>query len=614
MTVSTSTSVVASSSSSSSNSSLGNQQVIVQPPAPKQVKNKSLLCKPFVQTKATSCRPHTQSKEVQTDGEAEAKNIFVPVPVPIYVPVPMPMYNTMTPIPFPVPLPVPIPCFIPTTKKSSASILKHIKEIQEKIPADPFEAELLMMAEAVANAEQSSSEDEEEIDQPANDIIDGDDKLTNASNQVSSAAAVAVAAPQCENSTAPNTVTNCNKDFDDEVLQMSLNITAAEIAEPSLDLESFLEFTPPLGSANSTSDLKNRSDLKLKQMGRGGIKRPAVTSARGGRRNKRIRVVEDDSPLLEGDNADGQHMSPDSNMHLKYTYGVYAWRQWVVQKNAQLEKVSKSGSGRLKLFKTDLLQCTPDELNYSLCLFVKEVRKPNKEEYSPDSIHYLCLGIQQYLFENGRIDNIFTDMYYEKFTECLNEILMRYEPRVNGLGQLVCRIEEEHLWECKQLGAHSPHVLLNTLIYFNTKHFLLRKPDDHVKLSFTHIMKHWKKGTPGKGGSGRCVYLRYYCNADAINQKKRREELPVYEQCENLDNPLRCPVKLYEFYLSKCPESIKNRNDVFYLIPERSCVPDSPVWYSTQSLSSDLMTKMLNRIQLVKEIQEAAMNTQPVYV
>lgn len=35
------------------------------------------------------------------------------------------------------------------------------------------------------------------------------------------------------------------------------------------------------------------------------------------------------------------------------------------------------------------------------------------------------------------------------------------------------RVEEEHLWECKQLGAHSPHVLLSTLMFFNTKHFNL---------------------------------------------------------------------------------------------------------------------------------------------
>ncbi len=39
--------------------------------------------------------------------------------------------------------------------------------------------------------------------------------------------------------------------------------------------------------------------------------------------------------------------------------------------------------------------------------------------------------------------------------------------------------------------------------------------------------------------------------APDIGQKRKREEAPVYEQAENPENPLRCPVKLYEFYLSK---------------------------------------------------------------
>lgn len=63
----------------------------------------------------------------------------------------------------------------------------------------------------------------------------------------------------------------------------------------------------------------------------------------------------------------------------------------VVAKNAELEKQS-TPLRKMKLFKTDLLQLTADELNYSLCLFVKEVRKPNGAEYAPDTIYYLCLG------------------------------------------------------------------------------------------------------------------------------------------------------------------------------------------------------------------------------
>ena len=45
---------------------------------------------------------------------------------------------------------------------------------------------------------------------------------------------------------------------------------------------------------------------------------------------------------------------------------------------------------------------------------------------------------------------------------------------------------------------------------------------------------------------------------------------------------MRCPVKLYEFYLSKCPESAKDKDDMFYLQPVEGCEPDSPVWYSAE--------------------------------
>lgn len=99
----------------------------------------------------------------------------------------------------------------------------------------------------------------------------------------------------------------------------------------------------------------------------------------------------------------------------------------VVTKNSELEK----SSVRKKLFKTELLQLTADELNYSLCLFVKEVRKPNGSEYAPDTIYYLVLGIQEYLYENGRIDNIFTDPYYERFTDCLDEVAKKFSVLYN---------------------------------------------------------------------------------------------------------------------------------------------------------------------------------------
>ena len=51
-----------------------------------------------------------------------------------------------------------------------------------------------------------------------------------------------------------------------------------------------------------------------------------------------------------------------------------------------------------------------------------------------DDDRSLVAGIQQYMFENSRIDNIFTDFYFESFTASLNEVLTDYPVRLNAQG------------------------------------------------------------------------------------------------------------------------------------------------------------------------------------
>ena len=51
---------------------------------------------------------------------------------------------------------------------------------------------------------------------------------------------------------------------------------------------------------------------------------------------------------------------------------VNAWKHWVVGKNAELEKQRAQGKYQ-KSFETDILKLRADELNFTLCMFVKEV-------------------------------------------------------------------------------------------------------------------------------------------------------------------------------------------------------------------------------------------------
>ncbi|XP_066248993.1 zinc finger MYM-type protein 3 [Euwallacea similis] len=570
------------------------QQYIVQEKSCPEQRNVAILCQPKRTAKATQVTPTTRDACIQTDME-DIMKIVVPIPVPMYVPTPCHMFSTPVPIPVPFPLPIPIPIFIPTTRNSAAGIMKEIKKIQVKIPTDPYEAELLMMAEMVAGEKKEDHTDSES---------DLDDNTAEGGGEYS-----------------PEAVDSSNT-FGDDMLQMALKM-ATELDEPAVDLEGALTantITAPQGGhppdvhpqEENVDDPQPMHPHLMERASIRGRKRGIRGSPRGGpaKRGRRMSHQHVDMPMMQPVQPSAPQEpqeKPDANMCLKYTFGVNAWKQWVTTKNAELEKSTR----RMKLFKTEILQLTADELNYSLCLFVKEVRKPNGQEYAPDTIYYLCLGIQQYLFENGRIDNIFCDPYYEKFTDCLDEVAKKFSVLYNDSHYIVTRVEEEHLWESKQLGAHSPHVLLSTLMFFNTKHFNLTTVDEHMQLSFSHIMKHWKRNPNQPGASkvpgSRNVLLRFYPPQSALQNNQRKKK--VYEQQENEENPLRCPVKLYEFYLSKCPESVKTRNDVFYLQPERSCVPDSPVWYSTMPLPREALEKMLHRVKMVKEINVALLTS-----
>ncbi|XP_006503407.1 zinc finger MYM-type protein 4 isoform X1 [Mus musculus] len=595
---------------------------------PRLLKNKALLCKPITQTKATSCKPHTQNKECQTDTPSEPQVMVVPVPVPVFVPIPLHLYTQYTPVPFGIPVPMPVPMFIPSSMDNDEKATEGIEDIKEKLATHPFEADLLEMAEMIAEDEEKEKTLSQGESQTSEQELFLDTKIfekDQGSTYSGDLESEAVSTPHSweEELNHYALKSNAVQDADSELKPFSKGETEQDL-EADFPSESF----DPL---NKGQGIQARSRTRRRH--RDGFPQPR---RRG--RKKSVVPVEPRS-LIQG----ALQGCSVSGMTLKYMYGVNAWKNWVQWKNAKDEQGDlKCGGGELASaspcsdslgsaqdhalsqesseqgckarsvkLKEDILSCTFSELSLGLCQFIQEVRRPNGEKYDPDSILYLCLGIQQYLFENGRIDNIFTEPY-SRFMIELTKLLKIWEPTILPNGYMFSRIEEEHLWECKQLGAYSPIVLLNTLLFFNTKYFQLRNVTEHLKLSFAHVMRR----TRTLKYSTKMTYLRFFPPLQkpesepdkvTIGKRKRNEddEAPVgVEMAENTDNPLRCPVRLYEFYLSKCSESVKQRSDVFYLQPERSCVPNSPMWYSTFPIDPGTLDTMLTRILMVREVHE----------
>ncbi|NWU60269.1 ZMYM3 protein, partial [Pterocles burchelli] len=532
-------------------------------------KNKAAMCKPLMQNRGVSCKIEMKSKGCQTEADWKPQVIVLPIPVPIFVPVPMHMYCQKVPVPFSMPVPVPVPMFLPTTLESTDKIVETIEELKVKIPSNPLEADILAMAEMIAEAE--------ELDKASSDLCD-----------------------LVSNQSAEGLLEDCDLfgPARDDVLAMAVKM-ANVLDEPGQDLEADFPKNPldinPSVDFLFDCGLVGPDDVSTEQ--------DLPRAVRKGQK----RLV-----LSESCSRDSVSSQPNCTV-LNYSYGVNAWKSWVQAKYAGGE-TSKGEELRFgpkpMRIKEDILACTAAELNYGLAQFVKEITRPNGERYEPDSIYYLCLGIQQYLLENNRMVNIFTDLYYLTFVQELNKSLSGWQPTILPNNTVFSRVEEEHLWECKQLGVYSPFVLLNTLMFFNTKFFGLQTAEEHMQLSFTNVVRQSRKCTTARGMT-KVVSIRYCAPAKqkkgrdgSSGKRKREEEVPMLEQRENRMNPLRCPVKFYEFYLSKCPESLRNRNDVFYLQPERSCIAESPLWYSAIPMDRSMLESMLNRILAVREIYE----------
>lgn len=98
-------------------------KIIFVPPSPKEMKNKSVSCRPENLTNGSS--------EVD-DSEPNKRPLYIPIlipiPVPIYVPIPMAMYNCPAPFPVGYPVPLPTPVFIPVEPDTMAQVAMAMKE------------------------------------------------------------------------------------------------------------------------------------------------------------------------------------------------------------------------------------------------------------------------------------------------------------------------------------------------------------------------------------------------------------------------------------------------------------------------------------------------------
>ncbi|XP_078810930.1 uncharacterized protein LOC101157550 isoform X2 [Oryzias latipes] len=539
---------------------------------PVELKNKSVFCVPVVHNKGTSCTVRTVEKQTQTvtikQKVPPAKSVL-PLPVPVYIPLPMSMYSQITPQPVALPVLLPVPVFLSEKPDSSE---------QKPTPAEAFKADISCSLEKEMN-HRTEQEDHGKEENQRQQIL----------SHVTSPVMLQTVGDGDGGPVSVDLVSFNDHPVADPDLQLAPSNTEKTVYEP-------LSETPPLDPGLGTSCC-HPPDLPPQK--------PSSPSP------SPLVNIHDKQEWAHNEETSQQRSSKATSQRplcVKSKYGVLSWRKWIQRRKSKAD-VDHVSSSAVKL-KADILGCSSSELNESLRLFVREMKQRNGEPYSPDRLFYLCLCIQKYLFENMRAENIFSDQTYHTFSLELTRILMQFRPSLTGRGVIRSYVEEQFLWDCKQLGVYSPMTLLNTLLFFFCKYFHFTTMEQHLQLSFAQLKTCIRSKEDGRETAVLRFQLPTSSNqeepgADVVPAKKLRlnDGEDFLEIEENSAIPSQCPVRLFKFYISKCSESTTCRDDVFYLQPGQSCVPSSPLWFSSTPLDDATIEAMMVRILTIREMQ-----------
>ena len=103
-------------------------------------------------------------------------------------------------------------------------------------------------------------------------------------------------------------------------------------------------------------------------------------------------------------------------------------------------------------------------------------------------------SFERYLKSKNYVCSIISDPEFAKLTSVLKtkQNILKSE----GMGNLPRRAEslsDQHinkLWECNQLGPNNPESILNTLLWNNTTHFVIRSVKPHVDMKWGDVTLH----------------------------------------------------------------------------------------------------------------------------
>ena len=238
----------------------------------------------------------------------------------------------------------------------------------------------------------------------------------------------------------------------------------------------------------------------------------------------------------------------------------------------------------------DPARYTIAELDETLQLFYAEVKKQNGSDYEPSCLANMQRAIDRHLRDSGCMYSIIRDRDFIESRKVLEGKARQL--RHLGMGKKpnksrsLSKEDEKVLWDCGQLGDHSPNALINTVFMFLQQHFGWRGRQETYETQVGDL----KFQTADDGTE----YIVFYEGIVKTRQSGLTDKSRPVPPKMFATNTERCPIKIIRSYLARRPLELRKCGPL-YLTPIHN--PISNIWYKNVRMSINYTSSFMKRMK-----------------
>ncbi|XP_070576202.1 uncharacterized protein KIAA1958 homolog [Ptychodera flava] len=243
----------------------------------------------------------------------------------------------------------------------------------------------------------------------------------------------------------------------------------------------------------------------------------------------------------------------------------------------------------------EIADIPPHQLDPLVGNFLCVVRKEDGTEYEPSYLRGMLSSLERHLRLAKYEASLVTSLDFFSTREKLKA--KQKNLRKHGKGNLPHKADTltdddvNKLYADRQLGAHTPQSVINTLWLNNMLHFGMRAVKEHRSLCWGDVKL--KRDADG----------REFIEMTNEHQTKTRtgenvsDVRPVKPQMYSYpDDKNRCPVALYKFYASLRPKNFMGPETPFYLAIKNTPQPSDAVWFKRQAMGPNTIAQIMKNM------------------